>query len=124
MTSKNRKTIERIHRMFRTHGPDMVRESREMYSKHGRGYFNICLKGNEAFKTGEVRYCTESHNKELEAKLPFLTEHDVRLARYIREYQPANEVVVVVWDGRFYYVDKITDTLAPLLLSLDGVVAH
>lgn len=116
--------VKAIEKRLVTRGAELVQTAREMYSEYGRGYLNICEKGNDAFKAGQVHYINLEGNREIESRMEAFTENDVKLANYLVEYDPENEAVVVVWHGRLNYVNKITDTLAPMFATLRGGLIH
>jgi hypothetical protein len=125
LNEKNQlKVRNMIHEMFRAHGAEWVRGARVMYRKYGRGYLNICIKDYHPFKAGDVCYITEEGNRAIEAKMDTFTENDAKLANYLSNYEPSNQVVVMVWYGRFYYVNVLTDTSTPLLSKLKAAVMH
>lgn len=106
--------MKRIISFLENHEADILKAARDFYEGGGRGCVNVSLTNypNHPYKTGRFYYVTEKQNKEIQSRIPFPTENDIRISEDISTYEPTIQAVVCVWYGTMYYVTKLTDTYA------------
>jgi hypothetical protein len=110
----NQEKKARIIHHLENFGLEILEAAKEHYKVDGRGYANISLTNhpNKPFKTGKLYYVTEKGNKEIESRMPFLTENDIRISEGISIYKPTSEAVVCVWYDMMCFVTTLTKTYA------------
>ncbi len=110
----NQEKKARIIHHLKNFGLEIFDFAKECYKVDGRGFVNISLTNhpNNPYKTGKLYYITEKDNKEIESRMPFLTENDIRISEGISTYEPTREAVVCVWYDMKNFVTTIKYTYA------------